>query len=59
MDSKFIKVKGKIYIDSGAKKGNKNRVKLLPIGIKSIEGNFEKGDMLIICSTNNTEVARA
>ncbi len=53
------KVKGKIYIDSGAKKVIKKSGKsLLPIGIKSIEGNFEKGDMLIICSTNNTEVAR-
>ena len=54
-----LKVKGKIYIDAGAKKVLKKSGKsLLPIGIKSIEGNFQKGDMLIICSSTKIEIAR-
>jgi len=54
-----LKVKGKIFIDAGAKKVLKKSGKsLLPIGIKSIEGNFQKGDMLIICSSTKIEIAR-
>ena len=54
-----LKAKGKLYVDFGAKKVIKKSGKsLLPIGIKSIEGSFQKGDMLIICSSDKIEIAR-
>ena len=54
-----LKIKGKLIVDIGAKKVIKKSGKsLLPIGIKSIEGNFQKGDMLIICGSNKIEIAR-
>ena len=43
----------------GAKKVIKKSGKsLLPIGIKSISGNFKKGDMVTICDSNNKEIAK-
>ena len=54
-----LKAKGKLYVDFGAKKVIKKSGKsLLPIGIRSIEGSFQKGDMLIICSSDKIEIAR-
>ena len=54
-----LKIKGRLIIDLGAKKVIKKSGKsLLPVGIKSIEGNFQKGDMLIICGANKVEIAR-
>lgn len=54
-----MKVKGKIYIDSGAvealvKKGKS----LLPSGISSVEGKFQVGDMISIFSPQAKEIAR-
>ena len=54
-----LKVKGSVVIDMGAKKVIKKSGKsLLPIGIKSISGNFKKGDMVTICDSNNKEIAK-
>ena len=54
-----LKTKGKLIVDTGAKKVIKKSGKsLLPIGIKSISGNFQKGDMVTICDSNNIEIAR-
>ena len=54
-----LKIKGKIIIDSGAKKIiQKSGKSLLPVGIKSISGVFQKGDMVTICSSKNIEIAR-
>jgi len=51
--------KGKIYIDDGAKEVLFSKGKsLLPIGIKKVEGNFKKGDVVICFDKNKTEVAR-
>jgi len=53
-----LKIKGKIIVDAGAKKVIKQSGKsLLPVGIKSISGEFKKGDLLAICSSNNIEIA--
>lgn len=53
------KPKGKIFIDSGAVdaivKKNKS---LLPVGIRKIEGEFKKGDVVSICSLDGKEIAR-
>jgi len=56
----FIKkVKGRIFIDEGAVKALKNHKSLLPVGIKSIEGKFQKGDVVSICSfLDREEIAR-
>lgn len=51
--------KGKIYIDDGASIAlTKKRKSLLPVGIKKVEGKFDKGDVVSICLLNGEEVAR-
>ena len=53
------KVKGKLIVDLGAKKVIKNSGKsLLPIGIKSFDGIFQKGDVVAICDSKKVEIAR-
>tara|TARA_B100000767_G_scaffold258240_1_gene266759 strand:- start:3421 stop:4524 length:1104 start_codon:yes stop_codon:yes gene_type:complete len=54
-----LKVKGSVIIDAGAQKIIKKSGKsLLPIGVKSISGNFKKGDMVTISDARNMEIAR-
>lgn len=53
------KAKGVLVLDDGAceaivKKGRS----LLPIGIRSVEGNFEKGDVVKLCDGSGEEVGR-
>jgi len=50
--------KGEIIIDHGALKALKNGKSLLPAGITKINGNFEKGDHILIKDENNIERAR-
>lgn len=46
--------KGSITINHGALNTLKQKpISLLPVGINTIEGNFEKGDVIKICSENN------
>ena len=49
----------KIYIDQGASKALRAGKSLLPAGITKIEGNFKKGDNILIIDNNNIEIARA
>ena len=49
----------KIYIDQGASKALKSGKSLLPAGIIKIEGNFKKGDNIVIVDNNNADIARA
>ena len=49
---------GRIFIDQGAKTALINGNSLLPAGIISAEGNFERGDAVVICDVNNNEIAR-
>lgn len=52
-------LKGNIIIDSGAKDAVINHHKsLLPAGIKSISGSFNKGDVVSIIDIDNNEIAR-
>ena len=54
-----LKSKGEVIIDSGAANAVKKSGKsLLPVGIKSITGNFKKGDLVTICNSKNIEIAR-
>jgi glutamate 5-kinase len=49
----------KIYVDRGASKALKSGKSLLPAGIIRLEGNFKKGDNIVIVDENNTDIARA
>ena len=50
--------KGEVIIDQGAIKAINNGKSLLPAGVKKINGNFEKGDHILVKDQNNTECAR-
>jgi len=54
-----MRVKGRIYIDNGAKEAVilKNK-SLLPSGIVKVDGKFRTGDMVSICDLQGKEVAR-
>lgn len=52
------KIKGKLIIDQGAKKAILNNKSLLPVGIKSIKGFFDRGETIGIYDENHNEVAR-
>ena len=53
-----IAPKGTVVIDNGAVSAIKNGKSLLPAGVKKVNGNFEKGDHILIKDLNNTECAR-
>ena len=50
--------KGEVIIDYGATKAIRNGKSLLPAGVKKINGNFEKGDHILVKDQNNVECAR-
>ena len=50
--------KGEVIIDQGAVKAINNGKSLLPAGVKKINGDFEKGDHILIKNENNIECAR-
>ena len=49
---------GKIYIDTGAAKALENGKSLLPAGITKVEGEFQKGDNILIISDRGKSFAR-
>ena len=49
---------GKIYIDNGASKALRNGKSLLPAGIIKVEGNFLKGDNILIVDESGKDCAR-
>lgn len=50
---------GKIIIDAGAVQAIKEKGKsVLPVGIKSLDGNFKKNDIIDICSEEGESVAK-
>ena len=49
---------GKLIIDQGAVTALIDGKSLLPIGVSSIEGNFSRGDIVSIYSTNGRELAK-
>lgn len=53
-----LQLGGHIYIDAGAVTALLDGKSLLPIGIKSITGDFERGDCVAILSPDNVEIAR-
>ncbi len=49
---------GKLSIDDGARKALQSGKSLLPAGVSAIEGEFQKGDAVIIISGNAREIGR-
>ena len=49
-------IKGSLFIDEGAEKALRKEASLLPAGIISVKGNFEKGDIINIINKNNLVV---
>ena len=53
-----LQTRGAIIVDDGALAALKEGRSLLPAGVTGVEDNFERGDSVIIKSSNGTEVAR-
>lgn len=50
--------KGKIYVDEGAEKALKSKKSLLAVGIKNVDGSFERGEKISIYSHDKKEIAK-
>ncbi len=48
--SAHMRPKGQVFIDDGALKALQSGGSLLPVGVKRIDGKFERGDILEICT---------
>lgn len=53
-----LKPQGIITVDDGAEKALKSGRSLLPIGVTAIDGNFVRGDAVLIRSENGQDLAR-
>ncbi len=49
---------GKIQIDDGATNALQNSSSLLPVGVASILGEFDRGDTVTVIDVNSNEIAR-
>jgi glutamate 5-kinase len=49
---------GIVYVDDGAARALNHGSSLLPVGIKRIEGSFERGDTVRVASASGQEIAR-
>lgn len=54
----LVKPKGVITIDDGALRALRSGRSLLPAGVKSIKGQFQRGDAILVLDGNGTEIAR-
>lgn len=50
--------KGVVMIDAGAEKALKAGKSLLPAGVVSVSGQFERGDVISVIGADGTEIAR-
>ena len=51
--------RGTLQIDAGAKRAVVDQGKsLLPVGVRAVEGEFGKGDVVSICDESGAEIAR-
>lgn len=53
-----VRPKGVLRLDSGARKAIIDGKSLLAIGVTAVEGAFEEGDVVSICTPDGCEVAR-
>jgi glutamate 5-kinase len=53
-----LTIKGKVHVDAGAVKALTKGASLLPAGARSIEGRFERGDVIDIIGPEGVSIAR-
>lgn len=54
-----LQVKGKVTLDQGAVNAlTKNNKSLLPVGIKAVDGNFRRGEIVACVNLEGIEIAR-
>jgi glutamate 5-kinase len=54
-----LQVRGKLMLDEGAAKALRDDGKsLLPIGVRAVDGEFERGELVACCDSNGKEIAR-
>ena len=53
-----LQLQGSLYLDKGAVAAIHQGKSLLPAGITTIEGDFERGDLVAICDTDKQEIGR-
>ncbi|MES2490758.1 MAG: glutamate 5-kinase [Pseudomonadota bacterium] len=54
-----LQLRGKLWLDEGAVKVLREQGKsLLPVGVKKLEGEFERGDLVACVSPDGREIAR-
>ena len=53
-----LEVKGKLHVDQGAMTALGKGNSLLPAGVKSVTGDFERGDVIAIVDDNDNEIGR-
>ncbi len=49
---------GTLIIDAGAQQALKSGKSLLPAGVKSVSGQFERGDAVLICGADGAKIGR-
>ena len=53
-----LTAQGSIQIDDGAASALNEGASLLPAGVTSVSGTFEKGDAVVVCSPDGRKIAR-
>jgi glutamate 5-kinase len=53
-----LKPEGLVTVDAGAARALARGTSLLPAGVTAVEGNFERGDPVIVCDEQGRELAR-
>ncbi|MEK9966180.1 MAG: glutamate 5-kinase [Rhodospirillaceae bacterium] len=53
-----LKPEGRVTVDAGAARALARGTSLLPAGVTAVEGNFERGDPVIVCDEQGRELAR-
>jgi glutamate 5-kinase len=53
-----LESKGSVTVDAGAEKALASGKSLLPAGVRRVEGNFDRGDAVIIRSADGRELGR-
>ena len=54
-----LQTRGRLLIDDGAVRAlQSGRSSLLPVGVKAVEGNFRRGEMVVCATMDGQEIAR-
>jgi glutamate 5-kinase len=49
---------GRVVVDRGAARALTEKRSLLPVGVVSVEGDFDPGDAVVVCDENGRELAK-